>query len=94
MAAVATRGNLSVGSMVGFVTLFGITTRNSIIMISHFEHLIRHEGQTWGIEAAVRGASERLTPVLMTAIVTALALLHSLWAAASRAKRLKARWPS
>lgn len=46
--------------------------RNSIMMISHFEHLIRHEGQTWGIEAAVRGASERLTPVLMTAIVTAL----------------------
>jgi Cu/Ag efflux pump CusA len=75
LAAVVTGGNLSVGSMVGFVTLFGITTRNSIMMISHFEHLIRHEGQTWGSEAAARGASERLTPVLMTAIVTALGLL-------------------
>jgi Cu/Ag efflux pump CusA len=75
LAAVATGGNLSVGSMVNFVTLFGITTRNSIMMISHFEHVIRHEGQTWGIDAAVREASERLTPVLMTAIVTALGLL-------------------
>jgi Cu/Ag efflux pump CusA len=75
LASVATGGDLSVGSMVGFVTLFGITTRNSIMMISHFEQLIRHEGHTWGIEAAVRGASERLTPVLMTAIVTALGLL-------------------
>jgi Cu/Ag efflux pump CusA len=49
--------------------------RNSIMMISHFEHLVRFEGETWGLRAAVRGASERLTPVLMTAIVTALGLL-------------------
>jgi len=76
VAAVAlTRNILSVGSLVGFVTLFGITMRNSIMMISHFEYLVRHEGETWGMGAMVRGASERLTPVLMTAIVTALGLL-------------------
>jgi len=68
-------GNLSLGTMVGFVTLFGITARNSIMMISHFEHLVTEEGMTWGPEAALRGAAERLVPVLMTALVTALGLL-------------------
>jgi CzcA family heavy metal efflux pump len=68
-------GGLTIGSLVGFVTLFGITTRNSIMMISHFEHLVREEGMTWGPEAALRGASERLVPILMTALVTALGLL-------------------
>jgi Cu/Ag efflux pump CusA len=55
--------------------LFGITTRNSIMMVSHFEHLVRQEGMVWGPEAAIRGASERLLPILMTALVTALGLL-------------------
>ncbi len=68
-------GSLTIGSLVGFVTLFGITTRNSIMMISHFEHLVETEGLTWGAEAAVRGAAERVIPILMTAIVTALGLL-------------------
>ncbi|MEI7729503.1 MAG: efflux RND transporter permease subunit [Verrucomicrobiota bacterium] len=68
-------GTLSIGALVGFVTLFGITMRNSIMMISHFENLVKNEGMTWGVDAALRGASERLMPILMTATVTALGLL-------------------
>ena len=68
-------GELSLGSLVGFVTLFGITLRNSIMMISHYEHLVGVEGMEWGLEAAMRGASERLAPILMTALVTGLGLL-------------------
>lgn len=75
LAVFSTGGLLTVGGMVGFVTLFGITMRNSMMMISHFEHLVQQEGMTWGPEAALRGASERLVPILMTAIVTALGLL-------------------
>src|SRR5205823_14500594 len=66
---------LSIGSAVGFVTLFGITMRNSIMLVSHFEHLVAYEGMTWGAEAALRGAAERLMPILITAIVTGLGLL-------------------
>lgn len=75
LAVFATGGLLTVGAMVGFVTLFGITMRNSMMMVSHYEHLVNKEGMVWGIAAAIRGASERLVPVLMTAIVTALGLL-------------------
>ncbi len=75
IAALITREPLSVGSMVGFVTLFGITLRNSIMMISHYEHLVDVEGETWGLDAAIRGASERLVPIIMTSLVTALGLL-------------------
>jgi CzcA family heavy metal efflux pump len=72
---VAGEAGLTIGSLVGFVTLFGITTRNSIMMISHFEHLVKEEGMAWGPAAALRGASERLMPILVTAIVTGLGLL-------------------
>jgi CzcA family heavy metal efflux pump len=75
LAVFATGGVLTLGSMVGFVTLFGITLRNSIMMISHFEHLVGQEGVAWGPEAAVKGAGDRLAPILMTSIVTALGLL-------------------
>jgi CzcA family heavy metal efflux pump len=66
---------LSMGSWVGFVTLFGITARNTIMLLSHYEHLITVEGQPWNTATVIRGASERLNPILMTALVTALGLL-------------------
>jgi Cu/Ag efflux pump CusA len=68
-------GMLSLGAMVGFVTLFGITLRNSIMLISHYEHLVTAEGREWGYRTAIDGAAERLAPILMTALVTALGLL-------------------
>lgn len=75
LAVFAGGGLLSIGSLIGFVTLFGISMRNSIMMISHFEHLVRKEGCPWNLETALRGASERFVPILMTALVTALGLL-------------------
>ncbi len=67
--------SLSVGSMVGFVTLFGITVRNAIMLISHYRHLIEVEGKEWNLETVIQGARERLPSILMTALVTALAML-------------------
>ena len=75
LAVFATGGMLSLGGMVGFVTLLGITLRNSILMIAHYEHLVEVEGMTWGLDAAIRGAGDRLTPILMTSIVTGLGVL-------------------
>ncbi|MDD2932557.1 MAG: efflux RND transporter permease subunit [Methylotenera sp.] len=75
LAIMATGGWMSIGSLVGFVTLFGITLRNSIMMVSHYQHLVDEENCTWGLETCIRGASERLPSILMTALVTALGLL-------------------
>jgi Cu/Ag efflux pump CusA len=75
LAVFAGGGLLSVGSLVGFVTLFGLSMRNSIMLISHYEHLVIKEGCEWNLDTALRGASERLVPILMTALVTALGLL-------------------
>ncbi len=75
IAVLFTGGWISLGSLVGFVTLFGITLRNSIMMVSHFQHLIDEENCTWNLETCIRGATERLPSILMTALVTGLGLL-------------------
>jgi Cu/Ag efflux pump CusA len=75
LAVFFSSGELSIGSLVGFITLFGITLRNSVMLLSHYEHLVAVDGLIWGKETALRGAQERLTPIMMTALVTALGLL-------------------
>jgi Cu/Ag efflux pump CusA len=75
VAVLAAGGWLSLGSLVGFVTLFGITLRNSIMLVSHYQHLVEIEGLPWNGETALKGAGERLPSILMTALVTALGLL-------------------
>jgi Cu/Ag efflux pump CusA len=66
---------LSLGALVGLVTVIGIAARNGIMMVSHFRHLERKEGVPFGRDLVIRGAEERLAPILMTALATGLALL-------------------
>jgi CzcA family heavy metal efflux pump len=75
LAVAFTGGELSLGSLVGFMTVFGICARNGILMISHFRHLEEEEGEAFGPQLVLRGARERLAPILMTASATGLALV-------------------
>ncbi|MGI9212349.1 MAG: efflux RND transporter permease subunit [Methylococcaceae bacterium] len=75
LAALWTGGLLSVGTTVGFITLFGITVRNAIMLMSHYRHLVGVEKRKWNRATAMEGAGERLPSILMTALVTALAML-------------------
>jgi Cu/Ag efflux pump CusA len=74
-AALLTGGILSLGSLVGFITVFGIAARNGIMLVSHYRHLQEEEGMTMGPELLLRGAEERVVPILMTALAAGLGLL-------------------
>jgi CzcA family heavy metal efflux pump len=74
-ATFLTGGVLSLGSLVGFVTVLGIAARNGVMLVSHYRHLEEQEGESFSREMIMRGAEERLVPILMTASATALALL-------------------
>jgi CzcA family heavy metal efflux pump len=75
IGAYVTGDVISIGSLVGFLTVFGIAARNQIMLVSHYQHLERYEGETFGPALALRGARERLSPILMTALATGLALV-------------------
>jgi len=84
-----TSGVLDVGALIGFVTLVGITTRNSMMMVSHWQHLHDVEGVPWGVALIYRGARERLVPVLMTALVTGLGLLPIAWGSGAAGREIE-----
>ncbi|OLC62075.1 MAG: acriflavin resistance protein [Candidatus Rokubacteria bacterium 13_1_20CM_4_68_9] len=75
LAAYFADGVISLGSLVGFFTILGIAARNGIMMINHFQHLERHEGEAFGPGLVVRGARERLSPILMTTLACGLAIV-------------------
>jgi Cu/Ag efflux pump CusA len=74
LAILVSHIGISLGSVVGLVTVFGVSARNAILQLAHYEHLVEVESESWNLQTALRGANERLIPILITAAVTALGL--------------------
>ena len=88
VALVITGQTLTVAAMVGFISLGGIASRNGILLINHYLHLVKYEGESWTREMIVRAGLERLAPVLMTALTSGIALIPLVLAAGEPGKEI------
>lgn len=80
--------NISIATLVGFIAVGGVAARNGIMMISHYLHLMRHEGEVFGVALITRGTLERLVPVMMTALSAGIALIPLVFAAGEAGKEI------
>ena len=87
-AIVLTGQNLTIASMVGFISLGGIASRNGILLLQHYLHLVKHEGENWNHEMIIRAGQERLAPVLMTALTAGIGLVPLVLAAGQPGKEI------
>jgi Cu/Ag efflux pump CusA len=92
LAVALTGGVISLGSLVGFITLFGISARNAILLVAHVDELVARDGLPWTIETVLRATRERVTPIVLTALVTAFALAPLAWESGQSGREVQGRW--